>query len=151
MSKRTTVTWVDGMEFRAETGSGHAITLDAREEVGGQNHGPRPAEMVLVALGGCTGMDIISILRKMRQSVTGFEMQVSGEERTEHPKSFEMIEVKYRVWGEGVAPEKVERAIRLSRDRYCVVANLIASRAKLHYTYQINDGSWAEVNPEPVE
>lgn len=151
MSKTVSVKWVEGMEFQATTGSGHSITLDARPEVGGQDHGARPAEMVLVGLGGCTGMDVISILRKMRQDVTGFEMEVSGEERTEHPKSYQRIEVRYKLWGNDIAPEKAERAIRLSRDRYCVVSHLVSARAAVHYTFQLNDGPVVEVNPEPVD
>jgi len=151
MSKTATVRWVEGMEFQAQTGSGHAITMDAREEVGGRDKGARPSEMVLVGLGGCTGMDIVSILKKMRQDVQKFEVEVSGEERNEHPKSYERIEVRYRVWGSSLTPEKVERAIRLSRDRYCVVAHLASGRAALRYSFQINDGPWADVNPEPVE
>ncbi|MHB9145327.1 MAG: OsmC family protein [Symbiobacteriia bacterium] len=150
MSKSVAVKWVQGMEFQAQTGSGHSIIMDAREEVGGQNHGARPAEMVLVGLGGCTGMDIISILRKMRLNVERFEMQIDGDERTEHPKSYEHVEIRYRLWGD-IAPDKAERAIRLSRDRYCVVAHVVSGRASLHYTYQINDGPVAEVSPEPVD
>lgn len=150
MSKSAAVKWVAGMEFQATTGSGHSIVMDAREEVGGQNRGARPAEMVLVGLGGCTGMDIISILRKMRQDVERFEMEIAGEERAEHPKSYEQVELRYRLWGD-IAPDKAERAIRLSRDRYCVVADVISGRAKLHYTFQLNDGPVIEVNPEPVD
>ena len=138
--KKAILQWKGKMQFSATTGSGHQVTLDAREEVGGENRGPRPTELVLVALGGCTSMDIVSILRKMRVDFNRVDVQVTGEEATEHPKSYTSVNVLYQVDGEGVSPEKLERAIVLSRDRYCVVANLINARAVISYAYQINGG-----------
>ena len=137
---RASLQWKQKMEFLATTGSGHNLTLDAREAVGGENHGPRPAELVLVALAGCTAMDVVSILRKMRIDFTRVDLEVSGKEAEEHPKVFTKIDVLYKVEGTDVPPEKLERAIVLSRDRYCVVSNLIKTRAAINYAYQINSG-----------
>lgn len=147
MSKTTMVRWAGAMAFEAATESGHTVTLDSRPELGGQNRGPRPSELVLAGLGGCTAIDVVSILSKMRQQLTRFEVQVTGHERPEHPQSFEVIDVRYHLWGD-LERDRVDRAIRLSRDRYCVVAHLVGGRARLNYWFRINEGEWEELSPE---
>lgn len=150
ITKRIDLSWAEQMRFEVQTESGHSLTLDAREDVGGQNRGPRPSEVVLAGLAGCTSMDVISILRKMRLPVEQFTVTAVGEEREEHPKSFHTIVVSYTVAGE--LPEaKLVRAIKLSRDRYCVVAHLVGGRAEIKYRYRLNGGEWVEVDPEPAE
>jgi RNA 3'-terminal phosphate cyclase (ATP) len=98
---KATVKWKDGMNFEATGVSNHAVSMDAAEEVGGKNLGPRPIELLLFGLGGCTGMDVISILRKMRKEVTSFEMEIEADRSEDHPKVFTHIRVKYILKGEG--------------------------------------------------
>jgi len=107
------------MRFDAEAGSGHHVILDAAEHGGGQNAGFRPMELLLVGLGGCTGMDVISILRKKRQQVTGYAVHVSGIRAEENPMVFVEITVLHIVTGHHIQPEAVARAIQLSEERYC--------------------------------
>ena len=105
-----------GMRFDAASGSGHHVTLDAAEHGGGQNAGFRPMELLLVGLAGCTGMDVISILRKKRQQVTGYEVDVTGVRAEDHPMVFVEISVEHVATGHHIQPEAVTRAIELSKD-----------------------------------
>lgn len=132
-----TVKLETGMRFDAEAGSGHHVTLDAAEHGGGQNAGFRPMEMLLVGLGGCTGMDVISILRKKRQQVTGYEVHVSGIRAEDHPMVFVEITVEHIVTGHDVQPEAVERAIQLSKERYCGAGAMLGKVAHLTHTFRI--------------
>ncbi len=134
-----TVALVDGMRFEATLGSGHRVILDAASEVGGQDAGPRPMEMLLLGLGGCTGMDVISILRKMRQDVTGYEIRLSGERATEHPKVFTAIVVEHVVRGRGLSEESVRRAVELSATRYCSAAAMLGKVARIDERYRMVD------------
>ena len=126
-----------GMRFDAVAGSGHHITLDASEYGGGQNAGFLPMELLLVGLGGCTGMDVISILRKKRQQVTGYEVQVSGIRAEEHPMVFVEITVEHIITGHHIQPEAVARAIQLSEERYCGAGAMLGKVAHLTHTYRI--------------
>ncbi len=126
------------MKFIARTGSGHEVTMDATPKGGGEDTAPRPAELPFVGLSGCTGMDVISILRKMRQDVTSFEVEVEGlERREEYPKHWTEIRVIFHVEGE-VDGEKLARAIDLSRTRYCGVSALMKETVRIHYSYVLN-------------
>ena len=113
---------LSGMTFAAQTPSGHSMTLDASAEHGGEDHGPSPMETLLVALAGCTGMDVISLLRKMRQNVTGYEVRVSGVQADEHPRIYTSVDVEHVVTGIGLESAKVQRAVELSATRYCPVS-----------------------------
>ena len=132
-----TVRLETGMRFDAEAGSGHHVTLDAAEHGGGQNAGFRPMELLLVGLGGCTGMDVISILRKKRQQVTGYEVHVSGIRAEDHPMVFVEITVEHIVTGHQIQPEAVARAIQLSEQRYCGAGAMLGKVAHLTHTYRI--------------
>src|SRR5712691_9913674 len=132
-----TVRLETGMRFDAEAGSGHHVTLDASEHDGGQNDGFRPMELLLVGLGGCTGMDVISILRKKRQQVTGYEVHVSGIRAEDHPMVFVEITVEHVVTGHRIQPEAVARAIELSEERYCGAGAMLGKVARLTHTYRI--------------
>lgn len=134
----------EGMSFRATSGSGHTLTLDAAPEVGGMNRGPRPMELLLLGLGGCTGMDVISILRKMRQEVTGYQVRVSGERAESHPQIFTRITVEHVVRGRGVKPASVQRAIELSATRYCSASAMLERAARIEQTYRIIDDDTGE-------
>ena len=128
---------IGGMEFAASTPSGHTIFMDAAEAGGGENNGPRPTELVLAGLGGCPAMDVISILRKMREPVEGLEVSVNGEQANEHPHRFTNIHIEYVVYGSGITPANVEKAIRLSDERYCSVAATLRGVATITHSYRI--------------
>ncbi|UTT41577.1 OsmC family protein [Exiguobacterium aurantiacum] len=131
------VNWKQGMAFQTTTPSGHDVTLDAGEDVGGLNTGPRPTEMLLQATAACTGIDIVSILHKMRLPLERFEMKIDGVRATEHPKKFTAIHILYVLDGD-MPEERVRRAIELSVDRYCSVSHSL--NATLTYSYQLNGG-----------
>jgi len=134
-----------GMQFDAEAGSGHHIKLDAAEHAGGQNAGFRPMELLLVGLGGCTGMDVISILRKKRQKVTSYEVHVSGIRAEDHPMVFVEITVEHVITGHHIQPEAVERAIQLSKERYCGAGAMLGKVAHLTHSFRI-----VEAAEEPI-
>ncbi len=131
------ITYVEGMQFIGTASSGHAIVMDADHKVGGKDTGLRPSELVLIGLGGCTGMDVISILRKKRQDVTGFEILVRGEKTQEHPKKFETMTVEYIVKGKNLSEEAVKRAVELSTNKYCSVKHSLDRSIKMDYKYKI--------------
>ena len=131
------VTLEEGMCFTAESGSGHRVTLDADERGGGRDAGFRPMELLLVGLAGGTGMDVIAILRKKRQHVTGYEVLVRGVRAEEHPMVFVEISVEYIVSGHAVQPEAVARTIQLSEERYCGAGAMLGKVAHLTHTYCI--------------
>jgi putative redox protein len=126
-----------GMRFEVEAGSGHHVTLDAAEHGGGHNEGFRPMELLLVGLAGCTGMDVISILRKKRQEVTGYEVHVTGVRAEDHPMVFVEITVEHVVTGHHLQPGAVARAIELSEERYCGAGAMLGKVARLTHTYRI--------------
>jgi putative redox protein len=140
-----TVRLETGMRFDAEAGSGHHVTLDAAEHGGGPNAGFRPMELLLVGLGGCTGMDVISILRKKRQQVTGYAVHVSGIRAEENPMVFVEITVVHIVTGYHIQPEAVARAIQLSEERYCGAGAMLGKVAHLTHTFRIVEA--AETRP----
>lgn len=126
-----------GMRFDVETGSGHHVILDAAEHNGGQDRGPRPMEMLLVALAGCAGMDILTILRKKRQEVTAYEMRVHGERAAEHPKVFVRITVEHILSGRHIQPEAVQRAIDLTEEKYCGASAMLGKTAAIIHTFRV--------------
>ncbi len=117
----TNVSWKGNMAFEAEV-NGHKFMLDAVEAVGGEDRGPRPKPLMLTALAGCTGMDVVSILKKMRVEFDDFKVSVEGDLTEEHPKQFNKMLVKYEFWGKGIDKAKVEKAVNLSEERYCGVS-----------------------------
>ncbi|MBS4174326.1 OsmC family protein [Bacillus sp. FJAT-49736] len=127
--------WNSKMAFSGTTPSGHEIKMDAAEADGGSNSGARPTELLLNAVAGCTGIDIISILTKMRLSPTKFYMDVEGQRADDHPKKFTEIHIHYSLEGD-LPEEKVVRAIQLSVDKYCSVAHSLS--ATIHASYSIN-------------
>jgi len=126
----------DGLRFIASAGSGHSIVLDSREG----DTGMRPAELLPVAIAGCTGMDVISILRKKRQDVSGYRIEVGGTQMDAHPNAFTRMDVTHVVEGRGVDPDAVSRAIELSATRYCAVGATLASGiVEIHHGYRVID------------
>jgi len=126
-----------GMRFDAVSGTGHHVILDAAEHSGGHNEGFRPMELLLVGLAGCTGMDVISILRKMRQEVAGYQVHVQGVRAQGHPMVFVEITVEHIVTGHHLQPEALARAIELSKERYCGAGAMLGKVARLTHTYRI--------------
>ena len=133
------IKYAGGMLFSARTDSGHEVLMDADPQFGGADKGPRPMELLLAGLGGCTAMDVISILKKKKQEVTGLEIKVKGERAEEHPKKYTAIEVEFLVKGKGISPEAVKRAVQLSMDKYCSAKATIESGAKVTYAYRIEE------------
>ncbi len=131
------VTWRGDMEFEGTADSGHTLTLDAAPEVGGANKGFRPMELMALSLAGCTAMDVISILRKKRQEVTGFEVQVHAKQAKEHPHVFTDIQVTYVVRGRNIDPAAVERAVQLSEEKYCPAQAMLRKAAPIALKYEI--------------
>lgn len=130
---------VDGMTFVAESGSGHAVVVDASPDVGGRDLGPRPMELVLMGTGACSAIDVVHILRKARQPITGCVVEVHSERATEDPKVFTRIHLHYVVTGKGLATAQVERAIKLSKEKYCSATIMLAKTAEITYDYEIRD------------
>jgi putative redox protein len=128
------VTFCGGMRFVGQADSGHGVLMDAAPGVGGGNSAARPSELLLIGLAGCTAMDVISILRKKRQPVTGLEVLVHGEQAAEPPKRFTALRVEYRVHGAGVDPEAVRRAVELSEKTYCSVGATLRSSVPISST-----------------
>lgn len=135
-----TVRWVGndaGMSFVAETGSGHAVIMDGAPEAGGRNLGPRPMEMMLAGAGGCTAFDIVLILKKGRQAVTGCEVSLKAERAETDPKVFTHIHFHYRVKGKQLKPDSVARAIDLSKDKYCSASIILGKTATITHDFEI--------------
>ena len=131
------VKWTDGLQFIGESGTGHAVVMDADAEYGGHNTGARPTELVLIGLGGCTGMDVASVLQKKREQVTGVEVNVRGERADAHPKKFTDIRIEFVVSGRNLSEEAVKKAIDLSMEKYCSVKATLEGVAKVSYSYRI--------------
>lgn len=136
--KEAVVSWSGGMAFTGRTSSGHDVIMDARTDVGGENKGPRPTELLLAALGGCSGMDVVSILKKMRVEFDRFDMAIEADEGTEHPKSFTTFRMVYRLWGTDVPEDKYRRAVELSQTTYCSVSALYKKGAPVTYRLELN-------------
>ncbi|HMK49769.1 MAG TPA: OsmC family protein [Thermodesulfovibrionales bacterium] len=131
------VTYVNGMQFVGDSESGHALVMDADPSSGGRNTGTRPMELLLIGSGGCSGMDVISILKKKRQEVTGLEIQVNGEKAVDYPMKFTHISLKFIVKGRNISESAVKRAIELSMTKYCSVKASLEGTAKIDYSYKI--------------
>ena len=131
------VTLLNDMQFSGAASSGHTLIMDADNESGGHNAGFRPMELLLVSFGGCTGMDVISILRKKKQNVSGLEINVKGEKSDTDPKIYKEIHLEYVVKGRDVEKRAVERAIDLSLEKYCSVGATLARAGTITHSYRI--------------
>jgi len=134
---KSKIRFVENMQFIGTADSGHAVVMDAPPSVGGNNTGTKPSELLLMAFGGCSGMDVISILRKKKQDVTNFEINVNGETPESHPRSFTDIHIEYIVTGRNISEDAVQRAIDLSLEKYCMVGLTIGKAAKITYSYKV--------------
>lgn len=140
---KVSVTWTEPMRFDGAAEEGTTATMDAMPEHGGGGAGPSPMQMTLMALAGCTGMDVVSILRKMRAPLKGLIMHVEAERATEHPKVFTKIHVRYEFSGDGLQRDQVEKAVTLSQEKYCSVSAMLKKAAEVTYEI-VMSGSEAE-------
>jgi len=134
------VTYVDGLQFVGEASSGHAIVMDGDTKFGGRNTAVRPTELLLIGLGGCSGMDVVSILKKKQQEVRGLEINIKGQKAETYPQKFTDITIEYVVTGHNVSEEAVKRAVDLSMEKYCSVKATLEGCAKIDFIYRIIEG-----------
>ena len=131
------VNWVDGMLMVGKSHSGHSITMDGPPEIGGDNLGVRPMEMLLLGVAGCTMIDVVTTLKKMRQELTYCETKLSAERAEEHPKVFTDIHIQFTVKGQDLDPKKVEKAITLSAEKYCSASIMLGKTASITHDFEI--------------
>ncbi|NJM15225.1 MAG: OsmC family protein [Bacteroidales bacterium] len=128
--------WVGNMSFETQL-NGHKLVLDASPEVGGENKGPRPKPLMMVALAGCTGMDVVSLLKKMRVDIEGVNIKVEGDITEDHPKHFTRMKIIYEFTGNNLDIEKLEKAVNMSKEQYCGVSASYAKAMELTHEIRI--------------
>ena len=131
------VKWVEGALMLGESGSGHTVVMDGPGEHGGRNLGVRPMEMLLLGMGGCTEFDVIHILKKSRQDVRYCEVELEAERADTEPKVFTRIHVHFRVGGKGITEKVVERAVKLSAEKYCSASIMLAETAEITHDFEL--------------
>ena len=134
---KATITLQEGSTFEGVAGSGHRVTMDVAPEVGGRNLGLRPMEMVLLGLGGCTAIDVLHMLRKGRQPITDMQVELDAERADDAPKVFTRIHVHFVLTGAGLDPHKIERAIKLSANKYCSASMMLNKTAEMTHDFEI--------------
>ena len=140
------IKWVDGVSFVVETGSGHAIVADGAPEAGGRNLGPRPMELLLAGAAVCTAFDVVWILKRARQPVSDCVVDVEADRAAIEPKVFTAIRLRYRVAGRGLDPRQVERAVKLSKEKYCSATIMLGKTAEITAEIELIEGDRI---PEP--
>jgi len=135
------VKWIQDVMFVGESGSGHAVVMDGSPEAGGRNLGFRPMEMLLLGLAGCSGFDVVLILKRGREKVTDCVIEVDADRAATDPKVFTAVRLHYIVTGVGLDPNKVERAVKLSEEKYCSASAIIAKTAQMTHTIEIVEAS----------
>jgi putative redox protein len=146
-SKKAVVRQIQGITFAAKTEGGPWVVMDGPGSFGGNDGGARPKELLLFALGGCTGSDVVSILKKKRVPLEGFEIRLSGEVRDVHPQIFTSIHIEYVFHGDGIMAADVERAIELSTTKYCSVSAMLKESVTITHSYQIKERELAAPQP----
>jgi putative redox protein len=134
------VKWLDGVTMVGESPSGHALVMDGPPDFGGRNLGPRPMELLLLGMGGCTEFDVLTILRKARQEVSVCEVELEAERAAEDPKVFTRIHVHFILSGRNLSAKHVERAIALSAEKYCSASIMLGATAKITHDFEIREG-----------
>lgn len=132
------VNWAGKMQFIGDDSAGHQVAMDASPVYGGENRGTRPMDLMLMALGGCTGIEVTHILQKMRVGFDNLAISVEGERSDSHPKIFTRMRVTYHFQGKNIPPDKVAQAIKLADEVYCSAANMLKAAGKIEYTFTIN-------------
>lgn len=138
------VKWVDGAMMVGESGTGHRVIMDGAPEYGGRDMGPRPMEMLLLGLGGCTEFDVVHILRKGRNEVAGCEVEIEAERAQKDPKVFTKIHVHFKVSGPGLTDKAVSRAVKLSAEKFCSASLMLGKAAEITHDYVVIDTAEAE-------
>ena len=131
------VQWLDGLGIVGESGSGHAVVMDGAPDAGGRNIGVRPMEMLLLGLGGCTAFDVVLILKRSRQDVIDCAVSLKADRANTDPKVFTRIAFHYTVTGRNLKPDSVERAIKLSYEKYCSATIMLGKTAEIEHTWEI--------------
>jgi putative redox protein len=134
--KKAQIKWTGGMQFVGKADSGHAVVMDADGDHGGEDSAVRPGELPLIALGGCTGIDVVMILNKMKVPIEAFEIAIEAETAEEHPRVWTKIHVLYTLTGD-IPESKVKKAVKLSHEKYCSVGAMLGATAKMSYEYKI--------------
>ena len=136
---RARVKWIENVSFLGESESGHAVVLDGAPEAGGRNIGMRPMELLLIGMGGCSSFDVVTILKKARQPITDCVAEITAERANEVPKVFTKIHVHYVVTGKNLAPNHVERAVKLSSEKYCSASIMLGKSAEITHDFEIKE------------
>ncbi|TRZ70364.1 MAG: OsmC family protein [Rhodocyclaceae bacterium] len=131
------VSWFDGMSFVAETGSGHLVAMDGAPDAGGRNLAPRPMELVLAGTGGCSAFDVVMILERGRQNISACHVTLSAERSESDPKVFTRIHMHFVLTGKDLKPEAIERAIKLSAEKYCSASIMLGKTAAITHDWEI--------------
>jgi putative redox protein len=137
---KTRIKWVEGVSFVGESGSGHAVVIDGAPDYGGRNLGMRPMELLLTGAAACTAFDVVLILKKGRQPVTDCVVTADATRAEREPKVFTRIHLVYAVAGRGLDPKQVERAVKLSKEKYCSATIMLARTAEITYEIAITEG-----------
>ena len=138
-TKKVYLKQVKGLTLATKGESNHWITMDGPEKLGGSDAGVRPKELVLMALAGCTGSDVVSILKRKRVNLTDFEINIAAQQSDEHPKVFTHIDLEYVFYGQGIKEKDVERAIELSTETYCGVSAMLKKAMTINHTFRIEE------------
>ncbi|GIK87302.1 MAG: peroxiredoxin [Betaproteobacteria bacterium] len=146
---KTRIKWIEGVSFVAETGSGHSMVIDGAPEAGGRNAGARPMEVVLAGTAACSAFDVVWILRKARQPVTDCIVEAEADRAPTEPKVFTRIRLRYRVAGRGLDPRQVERAVRLSKEKYCSATLMLGKTADIVAEVEVVDADRLEAPAPP--
>ena len=131
------VRWAGRMTFIGKAGTNHLVPMDTTPEFDGDSSATKPLELLLIALGGCTGMDIVPLFKKMRQDVTAVELNITAERSEEHPKVYTRIDIEYVVTGKALEDDKVKRAIELSQEKYCSVSAMLKKACPVNYSVRV--------------
>ena len=134
---QTSMHWKGGLQFHTTGEFGHEITTDVSVKGGGEGAGHRPTELLLWGIASCTGVDVIRILKKQRQEVTGLEIEVTGHQAEDYPKYFHTIEVRYKFRGKDLDENKIQQAIELSESKYCSVSQTVAHESKVTTAFEV--------------
>jgi putative redox protein len=137
MKHEANVRWTGRMTFLGKAGTNHIVPMDTTQEFDGDSSATKPLELLLIALGGCTGMDVVPLFKKMRQDVTAVELNISAERSEEHPKVYSKIDIEYVVTGRNLEEDKVRRAIDLSQEKYCSVSAMLKKSCPVNYTWRV--------------
>jgi putative redox protein len=145
------IKWQDGMSFLAQSGSGHKILMDGPPDIGGQNLGPRPMEMLLMGTGGCAAVDVMLILKKSRQEILDCTVEIEAERASKDPKVFTRIHFHFILSGNRIKPEQVERAINLSTTKYCSASIMLSKTAELSHDFEIIEMEGSGSNDQGID